>query len=168
MRHAFRIKDDLHEVWLSRTARGYVLHLGEERISVAMHSRGEHLHELVIGDTAMPVFIAIDGDDVHMHVDGMTHVLSYTHSLDRFAGASQDRSDAVARAPMPGAVIALETQPGKQVRRGDVLMVIESMKMETAICAGIDGVVQAVHVQPGETFERDALLVTLEPVGAQA
>ena len=63
---------------------------------------------------------------------------------------------------MPGAVIAVSVEPGATVRRGQALLLIESMKMETTIVAPCDGTVQAVHVTIGQTFDRDAPLVTLE------
>jgi biotin carboxyl carrier protein len=168
MAHAFRLQGDLHEVWLSRTPRGYELHLGERRIAVALRDRGEHVHELLLGDRSLPVFVAVRGDEVHVHVEGAAHTLTFVHSVERFAAEAQGSSDAVSRAPMPGAVISISVRPGQRVTRGDVLMVIESMKMETAICAALDGEVQAVHVQQGQTFERDALLVTLSPGRATA
>jgi biotin carboxyl carrier protein len=49
------------------------------------------------------------------------------------------------------------------VKRGQTLMVIESMKMETTIVAWRDGVVGAVHRPLGATFDRKAPLVSLEP-----
>lgn len=164
MAQAFSLNGQLHDLWLSRTPRGYELHLGERRIAVTLNARGEHRHELLIGDRTMPVYLAVRGDDVHVHLDGEAHVLSYRHSLERFASQADDRSEATARAPMPGSVIALQAEVGQSVRRGDTLLVIESMKMETAICAGFDGVVKEVHVQVGQTFDRDALLVTLDPL----
>ena len=69
---------------------------------------------------------------------------------------------------MPGAVIAVHVQEGQTVARGEVMVVIESMKMETAICAGYDGRVQKLHVVAGQTFDREALLVTLERTEAAA
>lgn len=163
MAQAFRIGKELHDIWLARTPRGYMLHVGDRRMAVALRERSEHVHELVVGDAAQPIYLAVHGDDIHVHIDGQAHTLTYTHSLERFAAQALDQSEAVARAPMPGAVIALPVEPGQAVRRGEVLVVIESMKMESTICAGMDGTVQAIHVQVGQTFERDAPLVTLAP-----
>lgn len=163
MAHAFQIGDVLHEVWLSRTARGYELHRGSERTAATLLPRSEHLHELIIGDATLPVYLAVNGDNVHVHLRGETYLLRYSHNLERFADERQQRAEGLARAPMPGAVIALHVEQGQAVKRGDVLLVIESMKMETAICAGLDGFVQQVHVQAGQTFDRDAILVSIEP-----
>jgi biotin carboxyl carrier protein len=67
----------------------------------------------------------------------------------------------VARAPMPGTVVALKVARGDAVIAGSVLMVIESMKLETQIRASQEGIVDRLHVKDGDSFDRDAILVTL-------
>jgi acetyl/propionyl-CoA carboxylase alpha subunit len=164
MAQAFILKDEVHEVWLARAPAGYVMHVGEESIAVALTPRGQNVHELLLGDDANRVCIAVRGDAIHVHLDGEAYLLTYSHSLERFAGEEADASESVSRAPMPGAVISISVQQGQRVARGELMMVIESMKMETAINAAHDGVVQALHVAAGQTFDRDAPLVTLERV----
>lgn len=65
------------------------------------------------------------------------------------------------KAPMPGNIMKVNCKPGASVKRGDVLVVLEAMKMENDICAPADGVVASVEVAQGATVETDALLVTL-------
>ena len=65
-----------------------------------------------------------------------------------------------------GAVLFGETtrvKEGDQVKTGQSLLVMESMKMETTIVSPRDGVVQGIQFAPGQTFDMDAVLVTLEP-----
>ncbi|MEN2388236.1 biotin/lipoyl-containing protein [Comamonas sp. A7-5] len=167
MTHALRFQNRLHDVWLSRPAqRSYVLHLGEQALQVDLVDGALH-PTLHFQGQSLPVHIAVRGDDVHVHLEGEAHTLSYAHLLDRLASQTQGQSGAVSRAPMPGSVIQVLVEPGQAVQRGDTLLVMESMKMESAISAEIDGVVHEVHVQKGQTFERDALLVTLEPSETQ-
>lgn len=161
MAHAFALNGAEHEVWLSRARDSYVLHVGDEATDVSLRPRGTHVHELLIGDVSHRIHIAVHGDDVHVHVDGQAHTLRYTHNLERFAGQAEDEAESVSRAPMPGAVISIAVAEGQAVKRGDVMMVIESMKMETAISASHDGHVHKLHVAPGQTFDRDAALITL-------
>jgi 3-methylcrotonyl-CoA carboxylase alpha subunit len=66
---------------------------------------------------------------------------------------------------MPGSLVAVQIKPGDTVSKGQTLLVMESMKMETTIAAPRDGVVQTVHFDKGQTFDRDALLITLQPLG---
>ena len=163
MSHAFELDGRTHELWLARAGDGaYRVHLDGRVVAAALAARGAHLHELTVGDASERVVIACQGDDVHVHLDGATYRLRYRHSLERHAGQALDDAAAVARAPMPGAVISVAVGAGSAVRRGQALLVIESMKMETTIAAPCDGTVQALHVTVGQTFDRDAPLVTLE------
>ena len=65
------------------------------------------------------------------------------------------------KAPMPGNILKINCKAGASVKKGDVLIVLEAMKMENDICAPQDGVVASVEVAQGATVETDAILVTL-------
>ena len=65
------------------------------------------------------------------------------------------------KAPMPGNIMKVNCKVGSSVKKGDVLIVLEAMKMENDICAPQDGVVASVEVAQGASVETDALLVTL-------
>ena len=65
------------------------------------------------------------------------------------------------KAPMPGNIIKVNVKPGDAVKKGDVLLVLEAMKMENDVCAPEDGTVASVEVAKGATVETDAVLVTL-------
>jgi propionyl-CoA carboxylase alpha chain len=63
---------------------------------------------------------------------------------------------------MPGRVLAVRTAPGERVTKGQVLVVLEAMKMEHEVRAPQDGVVQEIPVEPGQQVDAGALLVVLE------
>ncbi|UWQ21113.1 pyruvate carboxylase [Jannaschia sp. W003] len=62
-------------------------------------------------------------------------------------------------APMPGVVASVAVQAGAKVAKGDMLLTIEAMKMETGLHAERDGTVKAVHVAPGAQIDAKDLLV---------
>jgi biotin carboxyl carrier protein len=64
-------------------------------------------------------------------------------------------------APMPGVLVALSVAAGDEVTEGQVLAVIESMKMQTEIKAPRDGVVERAPLTVGESFGQGAPLVVL-------
>ena len=64
-------------------------------------------------------------------------------------------------APMPGVVASVAVQSGQKVRKGDLLLTIEAMKMETGLHADRDAVVKAIHVAPGAQIDAKDLLVEL-------
>ena len=61
-------------------------------------------------------------------------------------------------APMPGNILAVNVTAGQTVKKGDVLMVLEAMKMENEIMAPKAGKVTSVNVQKGATVESGTLL----------
>ena len=65
-------------------------------------------------------------------------------------------------APMPGKVVSLNVASESDVKSGQLLMVLEAMKMEHRIVAPYDGVVSTVHVSIGDLVEKDVLLVEME------
>ena len=65
------------------------------------------------------------------------------------------------KSPMPGNIIKINVKTGAPVKKGDVLVVLEAMKMENDVCSPVDGVVASVEVAQGATVETDAVLVTL-------
>jgi 3-methylcrotonyl-CoA carboxylase alpha subunit len=66
-------------------------------------------------------------------------------------------------AGMPGVVLQLRAEVGQTVEPGQVLVVMESMKMELTLEAPRAGRVQSVHCQVGQMIEMNALLIQLEP-----
>ena len=64
-------------------------------------------------------------------------------------------------APMPGKILGLKVNPGQAVKRGDVLVLLEAMKMENEIVAPSDGTVASVNVATGDSVEAGATLATL-------
>ncbi len=63
------------------------------------------------------------------------------------------------KSPLPGSIFKIPVSIGQEVKRGDQLIIIESMKMENNILADKDGIVKAIHVQVGQSvLQGDALL----------
>ena len=64
-------------------------------------------------------------------------------------------------APMPGTILSVNKQPGSTVAAGDVILVLEAMKMENEIVAPCAGTVAQVLVSKGSTVETDAVLAVI-------
>ena len=65
-------------------------------------------------------------------------------------------------APMPGVVLRYEVKEGASVSEGDVVMVMEAMKMENEITAPASGVVKQLNFKAGDRFEEGDVLATIE------
>ena len=64
-------------------------------------------------------------------------------------------------APMPGTIVSVNVSNGQSVKAGDVLVVLEAMKMENEIKAPSDGTITSVAVSKGESVDTGATLVTI-------
>lgn len=68
----------------------------------------------------------------------------------------------VCRSPLAGTVARISTQVGQTIQVNDVLMVLEAMKMETAITAPFNGKISKIHVQTGEAVQQGQVLIEIE------
>ncbi len=97
-------------------------------------------------------------------LEGMTYGLA-----DADLAAEQEGEEPGAgpdvQAPMPGRVVKVLVEPGAEVKKGTPLLVVESMKMETEIAAGIDGVVEEIRVSPGDNVNPGDTLIRIQPQG---
>ena len=102
-------------------------------------------------------------------INGNRYQVAIKNQLDQLIedlglglGADAIEDDVIA--PMPGAILSVNVAEGDEVKEGDVLCVLEAMKMENALVAPRDGVIQSVEVATGDTVEKNVLLLSLEPL----
>jgi biotin carboxyl carrier protein len=65
------------------------------------------------------------------------------------------------RAPMPGLVVAVPVTEGQSVKRGEVILILESMKMQNELKAPRDGTIGRIRVRAGETVEQKQTLLSM-------
>lgn len=68
----------------------------------------------------------------------------------------------VIKAPFPGTVVKVNVTAGQAVKKGDVVAIIEAMKMENEISATIDGTIASVNVQKGASVATDDVIVSIK------
>lgn len=75
--------------------------------------------------------------------------------------APSGASDKAVKAPLPGVINAVKVSEGQAVKKGDVLVILEAMKMENEIVAETNGKISKIFVQKGATVETGAPLVEI-------
>jgi geranyl-CoA carboxylase alpha subunit len=110
---------------------------------------------------ARPAVEAVfDGATCHFLFDGREHTLVDT-TYARAARAAHGASNGRISAPMNGRIVTLPVGQGEQVRAGQLLMVLEAMKMEHSIVAPHDGIVDGVFAQVGEQVAPGSVLMEI-------
>jgi pyruvate carboxylase len=107
-------------------------------------------------DGTRTVFFELNGQPRSVRVDDRSQVAKRPPPRKIEPGNSRHVG-----APMPGVVAAVTTSAGARVSRGDTLLTLEAMKMQTAIRAEVAGEVAEVLTRPGQTVEAKDLLVVL-------
>ena len=106
---------------------------------------------------------ALDGGiDYTLFMDGGSSRLRLVDPLDVTQYEATASADAVVRAPLPGKIIDLRVKAGDTVSKGQVLLVLEAMKMEHTLAAPADGTVKSLRYAVGEQVPEGAELVEFE------
>lgn len=113
-----------------------------------------------------PHTVKIEGNSAS--VDGIAYAIEPQGLAEPRAGKAQKKSTAeldqpgVITAVMPGLVIKINKQEGERVEAGEVVMILEAMKMQNELHARQSGVVKKLHVKQGESVEMRQVLAVIE------
>lgn len=124
--------------------------------------------------------LASDGRWLTLELDGVRRRQAYHHEGERLwlygergnlelldvthepAGGQSAASSGAVKAPMDGAIVDVLTSEGASVSKGQLLLVLEAMKMEHPLKAGVDGIVRRIGVSQGDQVKSRQLLVEIE------
>ncbi|MBL4637561.1 MAG: biotin/lipoyl-binding protein [Kofleriaceae bacterium] len=115
---------------------------------------------LRIGDNLRHFAIATDNTKFFVQVNGY---LFEWQQIPRLPVAQKEQALGAARSPMPAKVVRIVVEKGQEVKAGEVLLVLEAMKMEHRIVAQEDGVVESLRCQLGDQVASGDLLVVVSP-----
>ena len=99
-------------------------------------------------------------DERWVFLEGRVYVVDVSPPSRRKARHGHDET--ALASPMPATVVMVNVQPGQQVEKGDLLVMLEAMKMELPIKAPRDGRVTALRCRPGELVQPGVPLLELE------
>ena len=152
-------------------ARAELTYLHDGGLSLAVGEVSGALSFAVHGDGIAVEFagqrlvaaVYADGETDHVFGErGATQIVN----VDLLAHAGETHSEGGRlTAPMPGKVLSFSVKPGDEVREGQVLAIMEAMKMEHTIAAPGDGVVAELLYAPGDQVDEGAELLTITAKG---
>lgn len=116
---------------------------------------------VLLGDRYVSYFVTTDKAGVWVSLAGHT----WFFEKARKSGGADDGHGGFG-APMPGKVTKVLVEEGQEVSKGDVLVIMEAMKMEHRIEAPADGTVKIVHCVTDQLVDQDFQLLEFEPVAS--
>jgi 3-methylcrotonyl-CoA carboxylase alpha subunit len=125
--------------------------VGDERLRLSLRPQGA-LWQLGVGDAVETLAIAVRDSNLFVQARGSGFVVEAIAYLAQAAAALVTSGEL--RTPMMGTILQTHAAVGDAVRAGDVVVTMESMKMEMKICAEHDGVLRSLTVVAGQTVER--------------
>jgi len=132
--------------------------VGEEERSVRVASWEAPMLTLEEGSHRWRARVSFDGDRTYVH---SSHFSLGLQRKPRFPDKSKEIPAGGCIAPMPGKVVELRVAEGDSVKAGQVLLIMEAMKMEHTVTAPQDGTVAQVSVAAGDQVDADALLIVV-------
>ncbi|MBB1519481.1 geranyl-CoA carboxylase subunit apha [Aquipseudomonas guryensis] len=166
----------------------FVLKQGEQKHVVeleVLESGAQPLLRAQVGDSQVELrLLASDGRWATFELDGIRQRRAYhlageqvwlyghagnlelTDVTHEPAGGQNAASSGTVKAPMDGAIVEVLVTEGERVSKGQLLVVLEAMKMEHPLKAGIDGVIRRVQVSQGDQVKNRQLLVEVEAAEA--
>jgi acetyl-CoA/propionyl-CoA carboxylase, biotin carboxylase, biotin carboxyl carrier protein len=116
--------------------------------------------EVTVDGVSRPLRIVREGTEAVWILDGAAEPVRFELIQEETGGGAETASGSL-EAPMPGVVIDVRAEPGAAVAEGDVLVVLESMKMELQVQSPRDGAVAEVLVAAGDQVDRGQALIAM-------
>ncbi len=148
---------------------GEVVVNGEPRELDARTIDNNGLYSLLINHQSTEALVELDeaSGEYRVLIDGALYHISVTDErAKRLAEAAGQAFGAGSgeynmKSPMPGLIVAIPVKEGDSVTKGQVIVVLESMKMENELKSPRDGIVQSIKIQSKQAVEQGQLLVVI-------
>ena len=122
---------------------------------------GDGVYQVEVDGRTETLYVAGPASDRWVFWNGRVFRGDFRQNRER-RPAERTSGNRALTAPMPATVVRIHVKPGDTVTKGQILMLLEAMKMELPIRAPGDGVVSAVHGREGQLVDADAVLLELK------
>ena len=130
---------------------------GGDTAAAGTPTQGAATYTVTVNGTRHEVTV----EDGRAVVDGVAYAVDLAR--DAVGESAPDANGTPVAAPFAGLLLRVEAKPGTTVAKGATVVVLESMKMETALSAPVGGVVESVHYAAGDQVESGAVVATVRP-----
>jgi biotin carboxyl carrier protein len=127
---------------------------------------GQPVYSLIIGGKSYEAYVSPNEEKWEILLRGRLYQAEVEDEREKRlraaggAGATES-GEFHMKAPMPGLVVAIPVEEGQEVKKGQVLLILESMKMQNELKAPRDGIISRIKVRAGETVEQKQTLLSV-------
>ena len=126
---------------------------------------GQPVYSLIIGGKSYEAYVYPEEKDWQVLLRGRQYKAMVEDEREKrlktAGGARAESGEFHLKAPMPGLVVSIPVAEGQQVQKGQVLVILESMKMQNELKSPRDGTVHRIRVKPGESVEQRQTLLSV-------
>ena len=123
--------------------------------------------KVIVDGVEFEVEIDGDGPNFTAMVEGKSFQIEIPDAAPvakkKRGGSGKKKKGGTVSANIPGKVVTVEVEEGQRVEEGQVILILEAMKMQNEIQAPVSGTVSKVHCSEGEAIEANVPLVVIEP-----
>lgn len=128
---------------------------------------GQPVYSLIVDGKSYEGYAAQDEDTWQVLLRGRLYPVTVEDEREKrlrsaAGGGVTETGEYHLRAPMPGLIVTVPIQEGQPVKRGQVLLILESMKMQNELKSPRDGTIGRVRVKAGETVEQKQILLSVQ------
>lgn len=162
MQFFYKHNDTTYTVELESLASGdYRATLDGQRFDASLQHYHDNTYILYLDGRKMLVDIVADGAKRYVKVaENFATTVELTDPRSRKKHSKQ-QGDAQLKAQMPGQVIEVSVSADQTVQAGQLLLILEAMKMEIRVTAPYEGIVRQIFVNQNDVVERDQLLIDI-------
>jgi acetyl/propionyl-CoA carboxylase alpha subunit len=141
--------------------------VNNQAYQVDFHAVGDQLvYSLLIDGKSYEAYVYRDEEPWQVLFHGNLFTATVEDERERrlrnaFTGSTATDSEYQLKAPMPGLIVMVAVEEGQKIHKGDLLVVLESMKMQNELKSPREGVVSRLRVTQGESVEQRQLLLTV-------
>jgi biotin carboxyl carrier protein len=127
---------------------------------------GQPVYSLIVDGKSHESYVAPGEQDWQVLLRGRLYPVTVEDERERrlraaAGGGVAETGEFLLKSPMPGLVVSIPVEEGQEVKKGQVLLILESMKMQNELKAPRDGIAHRIKVKTGETVEQKQTLLSV-------
>ena len=165
MNYVTRVGDESFEIRLGQEEEIIV---DEQTHAASIESAGgPSLYSLIVDNSSYEVDVEERNGSYRILLLGELYTVQVDDERTRRAAQARperqpsEEEEVAIKSPIPGLIFDVTVKEGQEVQAGDILVIVEAMKMENELRAPRAGVIQATHVAPGDSVDTGRVLVTI-------